>query len=147
SCRTLLLVGSGRLERTGLPRILRQLLFPRIAHQTPAALGAGNRAAPPHETARHACFDAREALRRHPLVAHVAGHLLALEHLAGVLALAGRAVASVADGDTVRGSQAGEVPALHRALEALALVGAGHVDELTRHEVVGGDLRAHLDQV
>ena len=47
----------------------------------------------------------------------------------------------------MRGAQAAEVPALHGALEALALVGARHVDELARDEVVGRDLGADLDQV
>ena len=49
--------------------------------------------------------------------------------------------------NAVRGAQAAEVPALHGALEALALAGAGHVDELARDEMVGGDLGADLDQV
>ena len=47
----------------------------------------------------------------------------------------------------MRGAQTAEVPALHGALEALALVGARHVDELAGNEVVGGDLGAHFDEV
>jgi hypothetical protein len=47
----------------------------------------------------------------------------------------------------VRGAQAAEVPALHGALETLALRGAGDVDELTRHEVLSRDLRPDVDQV
>ena len=92
-------------------------------------------------------LDDDEVLRRDALVAHVAGHLLALEHLAGVLALTGRAVRAVADRDAVRGAQTAEVPALHGALEALALARARHVDELAGDEVVGRDLGADLDHV
>jgi hypothetical protein len=88
-----------------------------------------------------------QVLRRHPHRAHVAGHLLALEHLAGVLALAGRAVAAVADRDTVRRAQAAEVVPLHGAGEALADARARDVDELAGEVVVGGDLLADADQV
>ena len=45
------------------------------------------------------------------------------------------------------GAQTAEVPALHRAGEALAQRGAGDVDELAGDEMVGGDLRADGDQV
>ena len=123
------------------------LLQDGIAHQHPAALGARHRAAHHHEAALDVGLDDDEVLRRDALVAHVAGHLLALEHLAGVLALTGRAEAAVAERDAVRGAQTAEVPALHGALEALALVGARHVDELAGDEVVGRDLGAHLDDV
>ena len=56
-------------------------------------------------------------------------------------------MAAVGDGNAVGGAQAAEVPPLHGALEPLALVGAGDVDVLAFDEMVGGDLRAHLDQV
>jgi hypothetical protein len=77
----------------------------------------------------------------------VAGHLLALEHLAGVLTLTGRAVRAVADRHTVRGAQTAEVVPLHRTGKALTDRGARHVDELTFEVVVGGDFLAHVDQV
>jgi hypothetical protein len=77
----------------------------------------------------------------------VAGHLLALEHLAGVLALTGRTVRAVRERDAVGGAKAAEVPALHGALETLALAGAGHVHELAGDEMVGGDLGSDFDQV
>ena len=135
------------LERARLRRILVQRLLHGVADQHPATLGAGNCALDHDEAALDVGLDDLQVLRRDAHVAHVAGHLLALEHLAGVLALTGRAVAAVADRHAVRGAQAAEVPALHGALEALALVGAGHVDELTGDEVVGGDLGADLDHV
>ena len=79
--------------------------------------------------------------------AQVAGHLLALEHLARILALAGRTVRTVRDRDAVRGATAAEVVALHDALEALADRGARHVDLLAGDEMVGGDLGADVEQV
>src|SRR4029079_2395260 len=77
----------------------------------------------------------------------MAGHLLALEHLAGVLALAGGAVAAMAYRHAVRGAQAAKVVSLHGAGKALADGGAGHVDELALDEMVGGDLGADLDHI
>ncbi len=53
-------------------------------------------------------------------VAHLTGHLLALEDLARILALTRRAMCTVADRYAVRGAQAGEVVALHGTGEALA---------------------------
>src|SRR5262249_57172366 len=88
-----------------------------------------------------------EVLRGDIHIAHVAGHLLAFEHLAGVLALAGRAVASVADRHAVRGAQAAEIVALDDAGKTLADGRARHIDILAFYEVIGGDLGAHLDQI
>src|SRR6185312_12973439 len=79
-------------------------------------------------------------------VAHVAGHLLALEHLAGVLALAGRTMRTVRHGHAVRGAQAAEVVALHAAGKALADRGTGDIDALADDEVVGLHRRANLDE-
>ena len=47
----------------------------------------------------------------------------------------------------MRGAHTAEVPALHTALETLALALARHVDELASDEVVGRDLGADFDQV
>jgi hypothetical protein len=79
-------------------------------------------------------------------VAHVAGHLLVLEDLARILAVAGRAVRTVADRDAVGGAHAAEAPALHRAGKALALRVAGDVDHLAGDEVLGADRRADRKQ-
>ena len=81
------------------------------------------------------------------VLAHVAGHLLALEHLAGVLTLAGRTVGAVGDRDAVGGAHAAEVPPLHRPREALADGEAGDVDLLARQVVIGRELGADVDQV
>ncbi len=77
----------------------------------------------------------------------MAGHLLALEHLAGVLTLAGRTVRAVRDGHTVRGAQATEVPALHAAGETLTDRGAGDIHQLAFDEVVGLEGGANFDEV
>src|SRR3546814_12052686 len=74
------------------------------------------------------------------------GHLLALEHLAGVLALAGRTVRTVRDGDAVRRAQASEVVPLHNAGEALADALRPPVDLLAGDEVIGRQFGAPLDQ-
>jgi hypothetical protein len=75
----------------------------------------------------------------------MAGHLLVLEGLAGVLAAAGRTDRAVRDRHAVRRAQTAEIPALHAAREALADRGAGHVDELPRNEVVRRDLGTDRD--
>src|SRR5687767_6411640 len=80
-------------------------------------------------------------------MAVVPGHLLALERPARVLTLAGRTVRTVRDGHAVGGAKAAEVPALHGAGEALTDRGGRDVDLLAGDEVVGGDFRAHVDEV
>src|SRR5690606_39217955 len=136
-----------RLEGAGKRRIGVRLLLHGVADDHPAALRAGDGATDHQEAALDVDLGDDEVLRGDALVAEVTGHLLALEHLAGVLALTGRAVRAVHGRDAVRGTQTAEVPALHGAREALALAGAGDVHELTRNEVVRRDLGADVDQV
>ena len=93
-------------ERAGLGRLLGQRPLDGVAHQHPAALGARHGAAHQHEPALLVGLDDLEVQRGDAHVAHVAGHLLALEDLAGVLPLAGGAVAAVGDRHAVRGAQA-----------------------------------------
>src|SRR5262249_26459207 len=57
------------------------------------------------------------------------------------------AMAAMHDRDPVRGAQTMKIPALHGALETLALAGAHDVDHLALDEVVGRDFRTYLDQV
>src|SRR5947209_5879656 len=76
----------------------------------------------------------------------MAGHLLVLEHAARVLAVAGRAVRAVRNGNAVGRAETAEAPALHRAGETLALGHAGDVDQLARNEMVGADRRADVEQ-
>src|SRR5262249_33272940 len=77
---------------------------------------------------------------------HVAGHLLVLEGLAGVLTAAGRADRAVRDGDAMARAQAGEIPALHAAGKTLAGRNAGDIDELADDEMVGRDLGADRNE-
>jgi hypothetical protein len=91
--------------------------------------------------------DDLQILNRDALVAEVAGHLLAFEDLARILALAGGAVRTVRNRDAVCGAQAAEVPALHGAGEALADADASDINLLARDEVLGRDHRADRQQV
>src|SRR5690606_38027803 len=84
-----------------------------------------------------------QVLRALLLGAHVAGHLLAGEHATGGLALADRTRRAVRQRVTVGGITHGEVVALDRALEALALGHALDVDDLADLEDVGLDLAAN----
>src|SRR5689334_16522220 len=73
----------------------------------------------------------------------MAGHLLVLEHLAGVLTAAGAADRTVRDRHAVRSAKSAEIPSLHATGEALANAGSGDIDELTNDEMIGGDLRTN----
>src|ERR1051325_9971182 len=133
-------------ELAGFRRLFRQRLLHRVPHRDPAALGAGHGAFDQDEAALDVGLHDLEIERGDALVAELAGHLLVLEHLAGVLAVAGRAERAMRDRHAMRRAQAAEVPALHRAGESLADRGAGDVDELADHEMVRRDLGADRDQ-
>src|SRR5262245_9904990 len=146
--------GRGRLasrlrqpELAGLRRILGQRLLHGVAHRDPAALGARHRALDQDQASLDVGLHDLEVERGDTLDAHVAGHLLVLEGLAGVLTAAGRPDRAVRDRNAVRGAEAAEIPALHAAGKALADRGAGHVDELADHEMIGRDLGANRDQL
>ncbi len=130
-----------RIRRLGVTRDL-----DRVLDQQPAALVPGNRSLDEDQAALDVGRDDLEVLLRALAVAHVARHLLVLEHLARILALTGRAERAVRDRDAVRRAQAAEIPALHAALEALTDRVAGDVDELARDEVVGRQRRAGVEQ-
>src|SRR6478735_7183886 len=53
----------------------------------------------------------------------------------------------MAHGNAVRGAQATKAMTLHDASEAFADRRARDIDELPLDEMVGGDFRAHLDQI
>src|SRR5215207_6061870 len=137
----------GQAERAGLRRPIRQLLLHGVTHEDPAALGAGNGTLDEDQPALDVGSDHLEVQGRDTLIAHVAGHLLAGEGLARVLALAGGAVGAMRDRVAVARTMAGEVPALHRARETLADRRAGDVDELPGHEVVRRDACADRDHI
>lgn len=119
----------------------------RVTHNNPTALGTWNRTADHDEAAILVDLSDDQVLGGDAIITHVAGHLLAFEHLAGILTLAGRTVRAMRDRDAVRGAKTAEVPALHGALETLTLRGAGHIDELARNEVVCRNFGADFDQV
>src|SRR5262245_459697 len=77
----------------------------------------------------------------------MAGHLLTLEHLAGVLALAGRTVRTVRDRVAVSGTTAAEIVAFDDAGKALADRRARDIHELADDEMIGGQLGADIDHV
>src|ERR1051326_2222178 len=110
----------GHAELARLRHFFGQRLLHGITHRDPAALGAGHRALDQDESARHVGLHDLEIERRHAVDAEMAGHLFVLEGLARVLTATGRAVRAMRDRHAVRGAQAAEVPALHRAGVALA---------------------------
>src|SRR5262247_2977458 len=137
-------------RRSGAAFVARQAEFSRllhgVAHRDPTTLSARHCALDQDEAARDVGLHHLEIERGHALDTQVAGHLLALEGLARVLAAAGRPMRAMRDRHAVRGAQAAEIPALHRPRKTLADRCAGHVDILADHEMVGRDLGADRDQ-
>src|SRR5882757_8866884 len=139
-------VAASNLELAGLRGFLRQRLLHRVAHRDPAALGAGNGAFDQDQAALDVGLHNTQVERGDAIDTHVTGHLLVLEGLAGVLTATGRTDRTVRDRDAVGGAQTAEIPALHAAGKTLTDRGAGDVDELTDHEMVGLNLGADRDQ-
>ena len=81
-------------ERAGHRRILRQLPLHRVADQIQPPLAPGTAPSTRIRPRSTSVLHDAQVLRRDALVAHVAGHLLALEGLARVLAPTGRTDAS-----------------------------------------------------
>src|SRR6201986_5368041 len=140
------LIATGDLELAGLRRFLRQRLLHGVTHPDPAALGAGHRTFDQDQATLDVGLNDAQVERGDAVDAHVAGHLLVLPGLAGILTAAGRTDRAVRDRHAVGGAKAAEVPALHAAGKALAYRGAGDVDELADDEMVGLDLGADRDQ-
>src|SRR5205085_9731296 len=126
--------------------ILWQRLLHGIAHCDPSALGTGNRAFDEDQAALDVGLHHAQIERGDAIDAHVAGHLLVLEGLAGILTSAGRTDRTMRYRDTVGGAQAAEIPALDAAGKTLADRSAGDVDELADHEMVRLDFGADRDQ-
>src|SRR5664279_3185440 len=145
-CSCLLAAAIGQAELAGLRRVFRQRLFHGIAHRDPSALGAGNGALDEDQAACDVRLNHAQIERGDAIDAHVTGHLLVLEGLAGILTSAGRADRTMRYRHTVGGAKAAEIPALHAAGETLTDRGAGNVDELPDHEMVGLNLGADRDQ-
>src|SRR6187402_3720716 len=118
------------LELAGLRSFLRQRLLDGVAHADPAALGAGNGAFDEDQATLDIELNDSKVERGDAVDTHVAGHLLVLPGLAGVLTATGRTDRAVRDRHAVGGAQTAEVPALHTAGKALTDRGAGNVHEL-----------------
>src|SRR5437879_4810846 len=113
------LLAAGNLELARLRRFLRQRLLHGIAHRDPSALGAGNGALDQDQAALDVGLHHAQIERRDAIDAHVAGHLLVLPGLAGILTSTGRTDRTMRHRDAVGGAQAAEIPALHAAGKAL----------------------------
>src|SRR6266571_1924576 len=134
------------LELAGLRSFLRQRLLDGITHRDPAALGAGNGPLDQDQTALDVGLHDAQIERGDAIDAHVTGHLLVLEGLAGILTSAGRTDRTMRYRDAVGGTKPAEIPALHAAGKPLTHRGAGDIDELADHEMVGLNLGADRDQ-
>src|SRR6202011_4451972 len=134
------------LEFAGLRRFLRQRLLHGIAHRDPAALGAGNGALDKDQAALNVGLHHAQIERGDAIDAHMAGHLLVLEGLAGILTSTGRTDRAMRYRHTVGGAKSAEIPALHAAGKTLTDRGAGDIDELPDHEMIGLNFGAHRDQ-
>src|SRR4249920_3439828 len=77
-------------ELAGLRRLLGKRALGRIAHPDPAALGARNGAFDEDQAALDIGLHDLEVERGDTVDTHVAGHLLVLEGLAGILTATGR---------------------------------------------------------
>src|SRR6185312_3329242 len=115
---------SGRIGRSIGTRQL-----DRVGDGQPSALVARDRALDEQKAADRIRADHLQVLLSAIARTHVPGHLLVLEDSAWILAITGRTVRAVRNGNTVRCSQTAKAPALHRAGEALALRDAGDVDQ------------------
>src|SRR6202011_117040 len=142
---SLLAAAVGQTELAGLRRVLRQCLLDGIAHCDPSALGAGNGALDEDQAARDVGLHHAQIERGDAIDTHVTGHLLVLEGLAGILTSAGRSDRTMRYRDTVGGAKPAEIPAFHAAGKTLADRGAGDIDELADHEMVGLNFGADRD--
>src|SRR6201999_4467150 len=101
------------LELAGLRGFLRQRLLDGVAHPDPAALGAGNGTFDQDQATLDIGLHDAKVEGGDAIDAHMAGHLLVLPGLTGILTTTGRTDRTVRDRHTVRGSQTAEIPALH----------------------------------
>src|SRR5262249_18964690 len=108
------------LEGGRLRRLLRQSTLHGVLHQDVGAFMAGDRALHVDQALIGVRLDDLQVLLRDALDAQMAGHLLAREGTARILAVTGRTVRAVRDRDAVGGAKTAEIPALHRTGEALA---------------------------
>ena len=142
--RRLLPAAEGRERHRAAQKLINPDGLDGVADADPRAPRARHGAAHEHQVAVRVDRVDHQVLRRPPPAAHAARHLLAAHDAARVLAAAHGAVRAVRLADAVRRALAAEVPALHGALEALALGHALDVDLLPLDEVVRPDREAPL---
>ena len=132
----------GQVDLHGLGSHLGQpsWLFAAVRSHDQAALGAGHGALDQDQALLGVDRVHGEVLGGDGVGTHPAGHPDALEHATGGGAGADRARLAVVAVGTVGGADAVEAVPLHDTGEALALAGAGHVDDLAGLE--GVDRRA-----
>src|SRR5437764_15214873 len=116
----------------------------RPPHQQQPLIGAGHRALHQEQVALRVDAHDPEVLDRHAVVAHAPGHPLALEDATRRRGRADRAGRAPAVGLAAGLRAAGEAVALDHTREALALGGAGHVDQVADLEEVGLGRLPHL---
>src|SRR6266576_4527821 len=136
-CSSLLATAIGQTELARLRRVFRQRLLHGIAHRDPSALGAGNGAFDEDQPARDVGLHDAQIERGDAIDAHVTGHLLVFERLAGILPAAGRTDRAMRDRHAVGGAKPAEIPALDAAGKTLADRRAGDIDKLSDHEMIG----------
>src|SRR5579883_2406525 len=139
------LLGSNLAQAGRVRGILGAGALGRVLDDDVAAGRAGDGAGDQEQALLVVDGDDLDVLRGHALVAIVAGHLLAGEGAAGILAVTGRAVRTVRNRHAVAGLETTEIPAHHRAGEAAADRGADDVDELAWHEVARHQLGTDLE--
>src|ERR1700704_1942938 len=110
SRRSLFAAAIGQAELARLRRVFRQRLLHGIAHRNPSALGAGNGALDQDQAALNVGLHHAQIERGDAIDAHMPGHLLVLEGLAGILASTGRTDRTVRYRHTMGGAKAAEIP-------------------------------------
>src|SRR4051794_12064663 len=145
-CLCLLAAAIGEAELAGLRRVLWQCLLHGIAHRDPTAFGARHGTLDEDQPARDIGLHHTQVERGDAIDAHVTGHLLVLESLAGILASAGRTDRTMRYRDTMGGAKPAEIPALHAAGKTLTDRGTRDIHELPDHEMIGLNFGAHRDQ-
>ena len=115
-----------------------------LADQHQPVLGAGHGTFDQNDVVLGTHADDQKAHFRHGFIAPMARHLTSFEDVAGEGVVTYRTIVAVHLFAAVRILGAGEVPAAHTALVALAHALAGHLDHIAGGEDVHGELLAGL---
>src|SRR5690606_1500806 len=99
----------GLAELAGLRSLLRKRLLDRVAHRDPTALDARHGAFDQDQPALDIRLHNAQVERGNAIDAHMAGHLLILERLSGVLTATGRTDRAMRNRYAMRGAQTAEI--------------------------------------